>query len=308
MFLLTGLLTVISVPFILWKLDNEPSTARFLAKNEQQMAIERLRANQAGTDSNGIQWSQVFETLVDFKTYLFLALSLGASLGAQVTSTFGPLVLNELGYDQATTLLLNIPFGALQYIFCLIVASTAVKFRWQSLTLGMSLFPAIIGLVILFVIPHKPDNKAIMLVGYHLLAFFLSFNSLTIFWILANTAGQTKKAAMMSLYNAAASAGNIIGSILFKDTDAPKYDFGMKVTLGVYICIFWLVIILVANLVVLNRMQETQRVARGKPARLHNHSMDKHYTEMSVADGYIVGRFAFADLTDRQNDEFIYVY
>ncbi|KAJ4391707.1 hypothetical protein N0V93_005327 [Gnomoniopsis smithogilvyi] len=308
MFLSTGLLTVVSVPLIYWKLGNEPGTARFLTEDEQQMAIERLRANQAGTDSTRIQWDQVLEAFSDFKTYLFFALSLGNSLGAQVTLTFGPLVFNGLGYGQHTALLFNIPFGALQYMIVLLVANIAVRFRWQSLTLGMSLFPAIIGLVVLFVVPHKADNKAFLLVGYHLLAFLLSFDSLTIFWILANTAGQTKKVTMMSLYTAAASVGDIVGPILFRDDDAPKYDFGLKATLGVYIVVFWLVIILVANLVVLNRMQETQRVARGKPANLHDHSMDRQYTEMCLVDGYVVGNFAFADLTDRQNDEFIYVH
>lgn len=267
-----------------------------------------MRANQAGTDSNVIHWRQALEALIDIKTYLFLGLSLGISLGAKVPATFGPLILNGLGYDQHTALLLNMPFGALQYILGLFMASVAVKFRWQSLTLGMSLFPAIIGLVILFIVPHDAANNAFLLVGYHLLAFILSFNSLTIFWILANTAGQTKKAAIMSLYNAAASVGNIIGPILFRDNYAPRYDFGLKVTLGAFIVVFWLVIILVANLVVLNRMQETQRIARGKPAKLHDHSMDVQYTEMGAVDGYIVGNFAFADLTDRQNDEFIYVY
>lgn len=306
-FLLTGLVTVVSVPAVYWKFDNEPSTARFLAKNEQQMAMERLRANQAGTDSREFRWSQIREALVDLKTYLFFALSLGNNLGAQVASAFGPLVLSDLGYDPQTTLLLNIPFGALQYMVVILVSSTAVKFRWQSLTLGMSLLPVIIGLIILFIVPRTPSNKAVILVGYHLLTFIFGFSSLTIAWILSNTAGQTKKATMMSLYNAAASVGNILGPIFFKDDDAPKYEFGLKVTLGVYIVIFWLVIIQVANLVVLNRMQEKKRIERGKPPKLHDHSMDRRYTTMGALEGYIVGRFAFADLTDRQNDEFVYV-
>lgn len=308
MFISTGLVTVISVPCIYGKLDNEPSTARFLAKNEQQMAVERLRANQDGSDEHKIQWAQILDTLTDSKTYLFLALSIGINLGAQVTTTFGPLIMNGLGYDSQTAILFNIPFGALQYIVVLGIAFIATRFRWQSLTLGMSLFPVIIGLVILFIVPHTPNNQAFLLLGYHLLSFILSFNGLTIFWILANTAGQTKKATMMSLYNAAAAVGNIIGPILFRDSDAPKYEFGLKATLGVYIVVFWLVIILVANLVVLNRMQETKRISRGKPSKLHDHSMDRSYTEVGVVDGYVVGNFAFADLTDRQNDEFVYVY
>lgn len=308
MFLLSGLVTIASVPCIYWKLDNDPGTARFLTENEQQMAIERLRANQAGADCREIRWNQLHEVLVDPKTYLSFALSLGSSLSAQVTVTFGPLVLKDLGYDPHTTSLLNMPFGALQYMAVLLIAWTAVKFRWHALTLCMSLFPVIIGLVIIFVVPRTPNNIAVLLVGYHLLAFIYGFNSLMIAWILANTAGQTKKATMMSLYTAATSAGNIIGPLLFKDEDAPKFLFGLKATLGIYIVLLWLVIIQVANLVVLNRMQETTRVARGKPSKMHDYSMNRQYKEMRAVDGYIVGKFAFADLTDKENDEFIYVY
>lgn len=230
------------------------------------------------------------------------------SLGSQVPYTFGPLILGRLGYDSYTTLLLNMPFGALQYIVILGVSWLATKFRWKSLTLGSSLVPVIIGLVILFVLPRDSTNTAVLLIGYHLFSFIFGCNSLILSWIMANTAGQTKKSITLCFYSAASSIGNIIGPLLFRSSDAPRYEIPLKITLGVYIGMFWAVIIQVVNLVLLNRAQEKKRVAHEKPPRLHDHSMEEKYVEIAEENEYYIGSFAFADLTDKQNDEFVYVY
>lgn len=272
------------------------------------MAVERLRANQSGADSREIRWGQVVEVFTDPKSYLYFVMSFGNNLGAQVVNTFGPLILGGLGFDKYTTSLLNIPFGAMQYIVILAVAYAAVKFRWKSLTLGTIVLPIIVGLVILFTVARTADKTGLLLFGYYLLSFIFGCNTLIVAWVLANTAGQTKKSAMMSLYNAASSAGNIVGPLLFQDKDAPAYKPGLKATMGVYIGIFWAVVVQVVNLVLMNRMQEGRRVAHGKPAKIHDHSMEERYTDMSADNDGRVGEFAFADLTDRQNDEFVYVY
>lgn len=308
MFLSTGLVTILTVPFVYWRLDNDIQTASFLAEHEQAVAIERLRANQAGCDSREVRWAQVKEAVKDVKTCLFFIMSIGNSLGCQVPNTFGPLILKRLGYDNYTTLLLNMPFGALQYIVILGVSWLAVKFHWKSLTLGSSLVPVIIGLVILFVLPQQSTNTAVLLIGYHLFSFILGCNSLILSWIMANTAGQTKKSITLSFYSAASSAGSALGPLLFQSSDAPRYETALKITLGVYIGIFWAVIIQVVNLSLLNRAQEKKRVAREKPAKLHDHSMGENHVDITVDNEHYVGSFAFADLTDKQNDEFVYVY
>lgn len=307
MFLSTGLVTILTVPFIYWRLDNDIQTASFLVEDEKAIAIERLRANQAGCDSREVRWAQVKEAVKDVKTWLFFIMSIGNSLGAQVPHTFSPLILKRLGYDNYPTLLLNMPFGALQYIVVFGVSWLAVKFRWKSLTLGSSLVPVIIGLVILFVLPQQSTNTAVLLIGYHLFSFIIGCNSLILSWIMANTAGQTKKSITLSFYSAASSTGSALGPLMFKSSDAPRYDTALKITLGVYIGMFWAVIIQVVNLSLLNRAQEKKRIGHEKPAKLHDHSMGEKYVDITVENGHYVGSFTFADLTDKQNDEFVYV-
>lgn len=67
----------------------------------------------------------------------------------------------------------------------------------------------------------------------------------------------------------------------------------------------------VVALVLLNRMQEKRRTSHGKPTKIRDTSMEGPYIFPGALDpenSYVVGNFAFADLTDRENDEFIYVY
>lgn len=76
--------------------------------------------------------------------------------------------------------------------------------------------------------------------------------------------------------------------------------------------------ILEALLFFLNKRKEKERVANGKPARLEDLSMRAQYSaredhqaepgEDGVTEGPRLGENAFADLTDRQNDEFVYTY
>jgi hypothetical protein len=42
-------------------------------------------------------------------------------------------------------------------------------------------------------------------------------------WLIANTAGSTKKAVVTVMYNIGSSAGNIIGPFLFQSKEAPYY-------------------------------------------------------------------------------------
>lgn len=116
----------------------------------------------------------------------------------------------------------------------------------------------------------------------------------------------------MSLYNAGSSAGNIIGPLLFTAADAPGYHPGLRKVLGIFVALVALTGIQAANLMFLNKMQERKRVANGKPAKIFDQSMAKHYqqTEGDVEQNERahLGDKAFLDLPDRKNDEFVYLY
>lgn len=116
----------------------------------------------------------------------------------------------------------------------------------------------------------------------------------------------------MSLYNAGSSAGNIVGPLLFSKKDAPAYKPGLRKVLALFVALVALTLIQAANLVFLNHLQERKRVANGKPAKIKDLSMTKHYQQtdedVEASEQTHLGDKALLDLSDRKNDEFIYVY
>lgn len=301
-FLFTGILTVITVPFVYLRLDNDIHSARFLTESQKIGALERVRGNQTGSSSTkeNWKWKQIREVLLDIKTWLFLGMALGNNLGAQVTVTFGPLILSGLGYDKYTTTLLNIPFGVMQYLVIMFTAWGAVRLRLKAPTLCAMILIILAGLTTLHTLPRSQNQTGGLLAGFYCLAFIFGCNTLVVSWILANTAGQTKRAAVMSLYNAASSTGNIVGPLLFQTQDAPAYLPGLRTTMGVFAAMLVIVLVQVGVLAGLNKRQERIRVGRGKPARVGDVSVARSNAR--------VGERAFDDLTDLENDEFVYLY
>jgi predicted MFS family arabinose efflux permease len=242
-------------------------------------------------------------------------MSLLLNVGAAVTNTFGPLILSGLGFDKYITSLLNMPFGAVQIIIILLASYAAQKSRLKFPILVALVLPVVAGLVMLYVLPRTKSNQAALLAAYYLLAFLFGGIPLIVSWIVSNTAGSTKKSVIMSAYNAGSAAGNIIGPLLFNAADAPSYHPGLRGVLGIFVALVAVVLIQAANLLVLNRLQTRRRLENGKRAVIHDRSKDERYEESgeSGESGEVEGKprlgdNAFLDLTDGQNDEFIYIY
>ena len=308
-FLFVGLVTIVSAPVVYYFLDNDVSSARFLTKHEKAQAIERLRANQTGTGNREFKSSHIAELALEPKTYLWIGLSLLLNVGASVTNTFGPLILQGVGFDKYKTSLLNMPFGAMQFIVILLASYAAQKAKLKSFVLASLMLPVVAGLAVLYVLPRKSSSTAGLLVAYYLLAFLFGGNPLIVSWIVGNTGGSTKKSAMMSLYNAGSSSGNIIGPLLFNKKDAPAYHPGLRKVLAIFVTMFAVVLIQLGNLIFLNKMQSRRRVRNGKAAKIKDHSMEDKYTAMDEAEiQQRLGQNAFLDLTDGKNDEFTYIY
>ncbi|KAI1361854.1 major facilitator superfamily domain-containing protein [Xylaria arbuscula] len=320
-FLFVGLVTIVTAPFVYWMLDNDIPSARFLSEEDKPKAIERLRANQIGIGTREFKWKQVIEMFLEPKTYLWVALSLFVNAGASVTNTFGPLIINGLNFDKYTSSLLNIPFGFVQWVIILLASWLVQRFRIKSAIVLVFILPVIAGLAVLYAVPRTPDHTGPLLAGYYLLAFLFGTIPVVVAWVVANTAGMTKRSVIMSVYNGAASIGNIIGPIVFNSKDAPNYFPGLRVVLGFFVATAACSVLQAFNLAFLNKLQERRRVANGKPAKIIDTSMSNTYRDLTAAgdsssgggvteDGAAdqrIGEHAFEDLTDRQNDEFVYV-
>jgi MFS family permease len=302
LFLTVGLATVLTAPLLYWRLDNSPAEARFLTPEEKRWAIERLRDNQTGVETKVIKWNQVWETFYAPPMIFYALVTFCVNTGASVTNTFGPLIIRGFGFDARQTMLLNIPFGFVQTCVCFAGCLLAARFGYKGAILMSFMIPCVFGSAMLYGIGDRLNG--LRLFSYYCIAFLFGGNPLLFAWLAGNTGGHTKKSLSISLCNAASAIGNMVGPYLFK-SGAPLYHTGLGACMGIFCACFCLCAGLVFTLFTMNKRKEKQRVANGKPAKIANASMEKEYRR--TADG-VLGQQAFDDLTDLQNDEFVYAY
>ncbi|KAF2650538.1 MFS general substrate transporter [Lophiostoma macrostomum CBS 122681] len=311
-FLFCGLLTVVVSVAVYIFMPDSPMEARFLNDDEKLVAVERLRMNQMGVASRAWKWDHVLEAFLDVKTWLWFCMLTAVSIPSGGITTFGPLIVQSFGFDSFTTILFNMPFGAVQIIATIGGAWLATKLKKKSPVLILLCIPPIVGIVILLVVGRGANHRAVLLVGYYLTSFYPGISPLIYSWSGQNTGGDTKRKVTTSILFVGASAGNILGPHLFKPSEKPYYKRGLRANLALFVTLIVLVVLGMLWVTVLNRKHAAERERLGKAAHIVDLSMEKgrqvdaEQAENMQASG--VGDKAFDDVTDLKNEDFIYLY
>ncbi|VUC31124.1 unnamed protein product [Clonostachys rosea] len=313
-FLFCGAVTVgFSVVMFVFMPDS-PITAKFLNQEEKHVAVERLRMNQQGIGSGEWKWDHVKDAALDPKTYLWFSLMFLISIPSGGISTFGPLIIESFGFDSFTTILFNIPFGAVQMIATLGGAFLADKIRMKSPVLLLLCLPPVAGCAILMAVGRSPSDRAVLLTGYYIVSFYPGISPLIYSWSGQNTGGDTKRKVTTAMLFIGQSAGNIIGPLLFRPAEKPYYSRGLRANLAIFVALAVTIALGMLLIKILNKRQAAKRVAMGK---------SEHIVDVSMAAGNAIDNeenkaqqqldeaqadSAFDDITDNKNENFIYVY
>ncbi|KAH7127972.1 major facilitator superfamily domain-containing protein [Dactylonectria estremocensis] len=312
-FLFCGLLTVVFSFVMLVFMPDSPQKAKFLTTEEKEIAIERLRMNQMGMGTGEWKWDHVRECALDIKTWLWFSLIILISIPSGGISTFGPLIIESFGFDSFKTILFYMPFGAVQMIATLGGAWLADKIKMKSPVLLLLCLPPIAGCSVLLATGRDPSDRAVLLTGYYIISFYPGITPLIYSWSGQNTAGDTKRKVTTACIFIGSSTGNIIGPLLFRTSEKPRYDRGLKANLVLFIVLAIFILAGMLLIKILNRRQAAKRKALGKP---------EHIQDLSMMDGKAIkdtdgalnkvedntGQGALEDITDLKNEDFIYVY
>lgn len=308
-YLFCGLATVITAPICYWFLDNDVSTARFLTAEERLQGVERLRSNNTGAgEEHEFKWHQVWEAVLDIKTWMWVVLALLPNLGSALPGVFGPLIIQGFGFDRFQTLLLNIPFGALQTIVVILSCWIANKMKIKGVILLGFMLPVVVGTAMLYGLNRGKSEQPALLSAYYIVAFLFAANPLLLAWVVGNTAGQTKKSVTLSFYQAGTSAGALIGPLLFSADQKPEYRPAIAGVLGVFIAMIILVVLQLFILIFSNKKQQKRRIANGKSGVIIDQSMTTQVNPVGKTQEVLDEPTQALDLTDKENDEFVYIY
>jgi hypothetical protein len=269
--------------------------------------------NQMGISSRKWKLDHVRDTFLDLKTYLWFVMMVLISIPSGGISTFGPLIVESFGFNPFTTILFNIPFGAVQFVATLGSAYLATIWKKKSLLLVALCIPPIVGCVMLLVVDHTAANRGILLAGYYIISVYPAITPLIYSWSAQNTAGDTKRKATNAVLFVGASAGNVIGPHLYAPSEAPAYKRGLSVNLALFVALAVFVAFGILLIKALNVRHARMKTDLGKVVEVTDLSMESRKEaqekgEMLNQSGTRVGEKAFDDITDLKNEDFIYVY
>ncbi|KAI1326583.1 putative MFS allantoate transporter [Xylariaceae sp. FL0255] len=289
-FLIIGALCAIWGIVIFIFLPDSPVTAKTLSKAQKRMAVQRLRENQTGIENKHFKLYQIKEAFLDIKMPLFFLLGVVGNIPNGGISNFGTLIIQGFGYSELITTLLQIPYGifiALSVLTCVYLNDKCTNRR--CLFILIFLIPNIAGAFGLHYIPQ--DQKVGRLISYYLTgpynAAFVMILSLQI----ANTSGHTKKVFTNAVLFLGYCTGNIAGPFFYKTDQAPTYTLGI-----------WSIIV--------SHLSEVALIILFWVIFYHeNRRRDKIQSAMEGGlEGRDLDTTAFADMTDRENLNFRYIY
>ncbi|KAM0749084.1 MFS general substrate transporter [Meredithblackwellia eburnea MCA 4105] len=311
-FIVLGLITVATVPFIYFTLPSSPVDARFLRHgDDRKIAVERLRANNTGVATHVWKWPQFWETLRDPKSYLWMLLLFLAACPSGGIGAFGGLIVASFGYDPFTTILFQMPFGALQFCVIVFAGWATNKWRVRWIVIVIATFFPIAGAAMLLHLPRGPSHKGPLLAAYYLVSVLGTIQPLLYSWSNLNAAGHTKKVTTTAMLFVAQCVGNVAGPLLYKTSDKPYYHPGLQADLICWSLLAGIATFTGMYLKYLNRRQEKRREALGRKGRV----LDTSLMTLEEVDQYkreaneeiAENKHAFEDLTDFENPDFIYV-
>ncbi|KAH6693762.1 major facilitator superfamily domain-containing protein [Plectosphaerella plurivora] len=294
-FIIVGTVCVFWAFLLLFLLPNSPTTIRGFSYDERLLILARMRKNQTGVEQPRINWSQVKEAYLDYKTWLFAMMGFIAAVPNGGISNFSTLVIRGLGFGRLQTALLGIPQGIIVVIWIGLgaVANAYMPPNSRTLVCAAFMIPTICGGLGFLLAPA--DAYIGRLICFYLTGSYQASFVIGLSLVTSNTGGQSKKMIVSGMVWFGSCVGSIISPFFYFQSEAPSYRTGIGSLLAANLIELALFFVFRYSFKWENRRKERLRA---------------EMRERGVAVDSIEGlnSTAFQDLTDKENPNFVYVY
>ncbi|KPI40942.1 putative transporter [Cyphellophora attinorum] len=281
MYLVAGSITILWSFVILFFMPPDPIRARGFSDREKYIAVARMRQNNSGVRNTHFKIGQVYELLLDRRFWMVFIMAFTMLVANGPVSTFIPLIIRDLGFSGLNSLLLVMPAGFVIGTIELVAPYVCYRWKgWRAYVVTICVCGTIIGSFILWKLPQS--QKGARLFGVYILASYGGAYAVLMSMQIANTAGYTKRSVGSSGMFVGYCLGNFVGPLVFKATEAPRYNTGWIVTIATSI-----VCAVVSLIYRLDCVMENKR--RDKAGQME--AFDHAYED---------------DLTDKKNPQFRY--
>ncbi|EAW13621.1 putative transmembrane transporter [Aspergillus clavatus NRRL 1] len=242
-FIIEGLLSIVSAIPAKFLIADWPEQARFLNSEEKALLKERNARDLDGCDGarmdrlDGAAWRRIMS---DWKIYVGSLIYISITVSGYATSLFIPSIVNSLGYSGIDSQIHSIPIWVVAAVVTLAVSylTDRMQHRYGFVMFG-TVF-ASIGYVILLCQgpPHQLGGLNVHV--RYMAVFFVNtgcyiVQPVAIVWMANNLGGHYKRAIGLAIQIGFGNIGGIIASNIFNSDSAPRYFVGYGVALAMMV-------------------------------------------------------------------------
>jgi len=198
-----------------------PDEAKFLSDVDRARVIRRLAMDkQASAKHEDFDRRYITSALVDWKTYLYAAVYMGADMPLYAFSLFLPTIISQLGYKSTTAQLLTVPPYAAAAIATIAIGFVADRTKQRGICNMLSATLGAVGFAMLL----SGSSAAVSYAGVFLAAMGIYPTiANTISWAANNVEGVYKRGVSLGIIIGWGNLCGIISSNIYRSVDAPRF-------------------------------------------------------------------------------------
>ncbi|KAL2820720.1 major facilitator superfamily domain-containing protein [Aspergillus granulosus] len=287
-FLVIGLLNLITGVLFLWVMPDSPSSAKFLTHRQRIIAVQRVSENMIGVKTKQFKFRQALELTYDIKVHCILFIGVACGIINGGVSNFASSLIKGYGFSGIYATLLQLPTGAIEVVVVPIcgLISTYVRDSRCIVLAVVCLIPfgGLLG------IRFTDLDHRWTLVGCTWLQYIIGAPVIVSWNLLStNVAGHTKRSIANGLWFTLYAGGNVAGSNIFFAREAPRYYSALT---GLLVCY--------AGMIVLAGVAyAAMKIENIRRDRKMSGDESVGRQERAVLDG-------FKDMTDMESKDFRY--
>jgi MFS family permease len=240
-FIIEGALTVgvgLIVPFLI---VDSPERAKWLSDDERLFIHTRLVADGVITsteEGDKFSWNLFFNAIFDWKVAAGIIMAWANSVPNAAFKFTMPQIIKQLGFTSSTAQLLTIPPYFCGGIAAWVTGRLADRFKWRFPFIAGPLVLLTVALAVLFSLATRVKENVGALYFSIILAQIGTYPLLPCIsaWTGNNLAPSWKRSIGLAWTLAAGNIGSLVGTNIFLDKEAPRYQTGYAVSLG-FICL-----------------------------------------------------------------------
>lgn len=147
---------------------SNPIETKLLNDREKFIVIQRKAADNTGIESKTIKKEQIWEAIIDPKTWLIWFAIMALQVPNGGLTTFNTLIISGLGFDSLQTSLLAMPPGAMSTLSGIGLSYLAATMRrYRTPIVVVSILLPLLGAILCYALPRT--NLAGQLIGLYIL-------------------------------------------------------------------------------------------------------------------------------------------